>query len=112
MRGSIDWTFPFKEPRGIPLLANAKGMVAVWYRYGRGEVIAVTAPRLFGNQQLRNADNLRFAYNVIAGHGAVAFDEYAHGYGESPTMWGVLPAPVRARGLDRARHRADRARGG
>lgn len=96
VRGSVDWTFPFKEPRGIPLLANSKGMVAVWYRYGRGEVIAVTAPRLFGNQQLRNADNLRFAYNVIAGHGTVVFDEYAHGYSESPTMWGVLPAPVRA----------------
>lgn len=95
VRGSVDWTFPFKE-RGTPLLANAEGMVAVWYRYGRGDVIAVTAPRLFGNQQLRNADNLRLAYNFVAGHGTVAFDEYAHGYSESPTMWGVLPAPVRA----------------
>ncbi len=94
VRGSIDWTFPFKEPRGIPLLANRNGMVAVWYAYGRGEVIAVTAPKLFGNAQLRNAENLRFAYNVIAGHGAVAFDEFAHGYSESPTMWGVLPTPV------------------
>ncbi len=96
VRGSIDWTFPFKERHGIPLLANGKGMVAVWYRYGRGEVIAVTAPQLFGNEQLRNGDNLRFAYNVIAGHGAVAFDEFAHGYSESPTMWGVLPGPVHA----------------
>ena len=41
----------------------------MWYRLGRGEVIAITAPALFGNAQLRNADNLRFAYNVIANHG-------------------------------------------
>jgi hypothetical protein len=94
--GTIDWTFPFKEPRGIPLLANNHGMVAVWYRFGRGEVIGITAPALFGNAQLRHADNLRFAYNAIAGHGPVAFDEYVHGYDESLTMWGALPAPVHA----------------
>lgn len=94
--GTIDWTFPFKEPRGIPLLANNVGMVAVWYRFGRGEVIAITAPALFGNAQLRNADNLRLAYNAIAGHGSVAFDEYVHGYDDSLTTWGALPAPVHA----------------
>ncbi|HZY95618.1 MAG TPA: DUF4350 domain-containing protein [Candidatus Cybelea sp.] len=96
VRGAIDWTFPFKEPRGVPLLANDRGMVAVWYRFGRGEVIAIAAPALFGNAQLRNADNLRFAYNAIAGHGGVAFDEYVHGYNESLSMWGALPAPVHA----------------
>lgn len=93
--GSIGWIFPFRE-RGLPLLANEKGMVAVWYRFGRGDVVAITAPALFGNDQLRNADNLRFAYNVIAGRGIVAFDEYVHGYSDNPTMWGVLPAPVRS----------------
>ncbi|MGA9944987.1 MAG: DUF4350 domain-containing protein [Candidatus Cybelea sp.] len=94
--GPIDWTFPFKDPHGIPLLANKQGMVAVWYRFGRGEVIAITAPALFGNARLRDADNLRFAYNAIAGHGPVAFDEYVHGYNSSLTMWAVLPAPVHA----------------
>jgi hypothetical protein len=94
--GPIDWTFPFKDPHGIPLLANKHGMVAVWYRFGRGEVIAITAPALFGNARLRDAGNLRFAYNAIAGHGPVAFDEYVHGYNSSLTMWGVLPAPVHA----------------
>ena len=94
--GPIEWSFPFSEPDGIPLLANDGGMVAVLYHYGRGDVIAITAPALFGNEALRNADNLRFAYNVIAGHGTVAFDEYVHGYTEMPTAWGVLPAPVHA----------------
>ena len=93
--GRIEWIFPFRDRNGIPLLANDKGMVAVLYRLGRGEVIAIAAPRLFGNAGLRNADNLRFAYNAIAGHGEVAFDEYAHGYVDSPTLWNTLPAAVR-----------------
>lgn len=94
--GSIDWIFPFKEPRGAPLLANNEGMVAVWYRFGRGEVVAITAPSLFGNAELRNADNLRFAYNAIANHGEAAFDEYVHGYDDHLTMWTALPASVHA----------------
>jgi hypothetical protein len=94
VRGTIDWILPFKEQRGIPLLANGRGMVAVCYLYGRGEVIVITAPALFGNAQLRNGDNLRFAYNVIAGRGPAAFDEYIHGYDESVTTWAALPAPV------------------
>lgn len=96
VQGSIGWIFPFKEQHGIPLLANARGMAAVWYRYGRGEVIAVTAPALFGNAALRNAGNLRFAYNAIAGHGDAAFDEYVHGYDDNLTMWAALPQPVHA----------------
>ena len=95
-RGSIDWIFPFKEPRGTPLLANNHGMVAIWYRYGRGEVVAITAPSLFGNAELRNADNLRLIYNAIANHGVVAFDEYVHGYDDRLTMWAALPGPVHA----------------
>jgi Domain of unknown function (DUF4350) len=96
VRGPIDWTFSFTEPHGVPLLANKQGMVAVAYRYGRGEVIAISAPELFGNAHLRDADNLRFAYNSIAGHGDVAFDEYVHGYDDSLTTWSVLPEPVHA----------------
>lgn len=96
VRGPIEWTFPFKELRGVPLLANDRGMVAVLYRLGRGEVIAVTAPAIFGNAQLRNPDNLRFAYNVIAGHGEAAFDEYVHGYDNRLTAWAALPNAVHA----------------
>jgi hypothetical protein len=62
---------------------------------GRGEVVAITAPALFGNAELRNADNLRFAYNAIANHGEAAFDEYIHGYDDHLTMWSALPTPVR-----------------
>jgi len=88
--------FPFALRRGIPLLANERGIVAVWYRYGKGEVIAVTAPGIFSNATLRDADNAAFAYDAIAGHGAAAFDEYVHGYDDDLGFWQVLPQPVRA----------------
>ncbi|HYL27306.1 MAG TPA: DUF4350 domain-containing protein [Candidatus Nitrosotalea sp.] len=95
VRGKIEYTFYFAQTRGVPLLANSQGMVAVLYRVGRGEVIAVSAPVLFGNAGLRSADNLRFAYNMVAGHGLAAFDEYVHGYDDDLSLWAVLPAPVR-----------------
>jgi hypothetical protein len=94
--GPIGSVFPFTQARGVPLLVGEHGMVAVWYRFGRGEVVAITAPALFGNRRLREADNLRFAYNVVAGHGVAAFDEYVHGYDDHLTMWAVLPAAVHA----------------
>ncbi len=96
VRGPLSSVFPFSSARGVPLLANDRGMVAVSYRFGRGEVVAITAPELFGNRHLRDADNLRFAYNAIANHGVAAFDEYVHGYDDGLTMWGALPQPVRA----------------
>lgn len=86
--------FKFSEREGAPLLANKSGVVAIAYSYGKGEVIAVTAPPLFGNAYLTNDDNATFAYDVLAGHGAVAFDEYVHGYDEGTTFWKALPQPV------------------
>jgi Domain of unknown function (DUF4350) len=96
VRGTIGWIFPFKEAHGIPLLANGHGMIAVLYRVGRGEVVAITAPALFSNEELRNADNVRLAYNAVAGHGQAVFDEYIHGYDDRLTTWAVLPWPVRS----------------
>ncbi|MGA8534379.1 MAG: hypothetical protein WB615_09765, partial [Candidatus Tumulicola sp.] len=93
---SIEAVFPFALRRGVPLLANDRGIVAVAYRYGAGEVLAITAPALFGNASLRNADNLAFAYDAIAGNGPAAFDEYVHGYDDDLSFWEVLPVPVRA----------------
>lgn len=95
VKGPISWVFGFGEPHGVPLLANSHGVVAVLYRVGRGEVIAIAAPAIFGNAALRNADNLRFAYNTITGHGPAAFDEYVHGYDDDLSLWTALPNPVR-----------------
>lgn len=83
-------------PGAVPLLANDAGVVAVAYGRGKGEVIAITAPALLDNADLLARDNLAFAYDSLAGHGPVAFDEYVHGYDRNATFWQVLPAPVRA----------------
>lgn len=91
----IDAVFRYRNATGVPLLADNAGIVAVAYRFGKGSVVAVTAPRLFANAHLRSADNLAFAYDVLAGHGAIAFDEYVHGYDEDQGLLDVLPAPVR-----------------
>ncbi|HTA37537.1 MAG TPA: DUF4350 domain-containing protein [Candidatus Acidoferrales bacterium] len=92
----IESVFPFETRIGVPLLANDAGIVAIAYRLGKGTVIAVTSPALFSNVHLASADNARFAYNVIAGNGPVAFDEYVHGYNDGLSFWGALPLPVRA----------------
>lgn len=90
----IDAIFKFSERQGVALLADKSGVVAIAYAYGKGEVIAISAPALFGNAYLTNDDNAAFAYDVLAGHGAIAFDEYVHGYDEGTTFWNALPAPV------------------
>lgn len=92
--GPVDAVFGFSERQGVPLLANRAGVVAVAYAYGKGEVIAITAPALLGNANLGRDDNAAFGYDVLAGHGAIAFDEYVHGYNESKTFWSALPAAV------------------
>jgi hypothetical protein len=91
----IDALLPFDTHDGLPLLANDRGLVGVRYALGKGEVIAITAPRLFSNAFLAHADNARFAYNVLAGHGPVLFDEYVHGFDDNLSFWGALPGPVR-----------------
>jgi hypothetical protein len=35
------------------------------------------------------------AYDALAGHGPVAFEERVHGFGEDRSMWSVLPQSVR-----------------
>jgi hypothetical protein len=94
--GQIDSVFPFDTHIGVPLLANDAGLAAIAYPLGKGTVIAVTSPALFSNLHLGSGDNARFAYNVIAGNGPVAFDEYVHGYNDGLSFWGALPVPVRA----------------
>jgi hypothetical protein len=95
LSGPIDAVFPYDERYGEPLFGNDSGIVALGYAHGKGEVIAVSAPALFGNAYLRRAGNLAFAYNLIAGHGPAAFDEYVHGYNDDVSFWAVLPQSVR-----------------
>jgi hypothetical protein len=97
VRAPISAAFGWRQRRGaLPLLASDSGIVATWQRIGKGEVVAITSPKLFSNAELRDADNLLFAYDTVAGHGPAAFDEYVHGYADGLTLWQALPLPVRA----------------
>lgn len=97
VRAPISAAFGWRQsPGALPLLATNAGIVAAYYRIGKGEVVAISAPALFSNAYLRDADNLAFAYDAVAGHGPVAFDEYVHGYADGLTLWQALPSAVRA----------------
>jgi hypothetical protein len=91
---TIDNVFPFAVPKAAPLLATDAGLVAISYPIGKGEVIAITAPDILSNAHLAQADNARFAYDLLGGHGVVAFDERLHGYAQDKSFWSALPAPV------------------
>lgn len=86
--------FGFALPKVTPLLANSSGIVAVEFPLGKGEIIAIAGPALFSNAWLGNANNARFAYNVLGTHGLVAFDERVHGYAEDKSFWDALPQQV------------------
>ncbi len=81
-------------PKALPLLVTGQGMVAIEYRFGRGSVVAITDPSIFGNQRLSEDDNARFAFNLLAPSG-VEFDEAIHGYTSGNSLWAALPAPAR-----------------
>jgi len=93
--GPIAALFPLAIPKATPLLAAGGSTVALAYPFGKGEVIAISAPALFGNANLAKADNARFAYDLLAGRGPVAFDERPHGYAVDRSFWDALPEPAR-----------------
>lgn len=96
VRASVSVAFPFAIGKAVPLLATPHGVVAMTYPYGKGEMVAISAPNAFSNANLAHDDNARFATNVLGTHGPVAFDERVHGYAIDKSFWSALPAPVHA----------------
>jgi hypothetical protein len=81
---------------GLPLVADGGGSVVTAYALGKGTIIVVTDQSLFTNTRIAKADNARLAYALAGGgSGAVAFDEYVHGYASGSSWWTILPVPVR-----------------
>jgi len=80
-----------------PAVADDTGAVVDSYPLGKGVVTLVTDESLFENGRLDKADNARLAYNLatagLGAHGAVAFDEWSHGYEAGATWWQILPRP-------------------
>ncbi len=91
----VSAVFGRNNPKVLPILATERGYVGIEYAYGRGEVIALTAPKIFSNAWLAHVDNARLAYNLLTTHGPLYIDERVHGYAQDTTMWQVLPQAVR-----------------
>ena len=86
---------PFTSVVGaIPLLGTSDGIAAFERRYGAGDVVAIAAPSALSNQYLAHASNARFAFNILAGHAPIAFDERLHGYAVNSSFWEALPVSV------------------
>ncbi|MDQ6929268.1 MAG: DUF4350 domain-containing protein [Candidatus Eremiobacteraeota bacterium] len=81
------------SPKALPFLASSSGMLAIELPLGKGTVLAITDPGIFGNAQLSAAQNARFAVQLLRSEGApVFFDETVFGYGRNRTLWETLPA--------------------
>jgi len=95
VRGGFDVLFRLtKKSRVHPLLGTAGGAVAIAYRFGRGEIVAMSDPTIFSNLRLGSADNARFAYDVL-GRSPVAFYERVNGYAVDRSFWSALPESAR-----------------
>jgi hypothetical protein len=76
-----------------PVLRNGDAVLAVVANVGAGRVVLLASASPLRNQFLGAADNAAFALDLAGGAGrAVAFDEYAHGFGGGglgalPTRW-------------------------
>lgn len=94
VRAHASVAFPFNVRKAVPLLGTPHGVVAMTYPYGKGDMVAISAPDIFSNANLAHDDNARFAANVLGAHGPVAFDERVHGYAIDKSFWSALPAAV------------------
>lgn len=96
--GTSKLRVPFRVADAAPIVADDTGSVVVTYPLGKGEVVIVTDESLFTNGRIGSADNATLAYDLaVAGltpHGAVAFDEWSHGYVAGDSWWSILPKPV------------------
>jgi len=96
INGTVRVLYRFNAHRtAVPLLGSDRGVAALERRFGRGRVVVITAPDIFSNARLAQADNARFAFQLLAGKGPVAFDERVHGYAQDKSFWAALPQPVR-----------------
>jgi hypothetical protein len=88
----VRWYLHFRRPlppdttvfsRG--LVGDEERVVAVGIPFGRGQLVPVADPRLFGNEVVRDDGGAVLPVRVVeyagAGRGVIVFDEYHNGYG-------------------------------
>ncbi|HEY0714966.1 MAG TPA: DUF4350 domain-containing protein, partial [Polyangia bacterium] len=80
------------------VIAHAKqGSVALRFARGEGAVYVLDA-RVFSDDGLKAADNAVFLASLAARHAggeAILFDEYAHGFGNLPSLLGMTAWPLK-----------------
>jgi len=95
VEGTVRVLYRFNAQRAaIPLLGSEGGIAALERTFGNGRIIVITAPDIFSNAYLAKADNARFAFQLLARNGPIAFDESVHGYAQDKSFWAALPVPV------------------
>ncbi|HXG91581.1 MAG TPA: DUF4350 domain-containing protein [Blastocatellia bacterium] len=73
-------------------IGDSQGAVLADVKVGNGRAIFLTDPYVVANNGIREADNVVLALNLFTDRpaGAIAFDEYHHGYGAATTSGGVI----------------------
>lgn len=73
------------SPTAVYHLGNDRAAVLAEATVGDGRIVLLTDPYVVANNGIPKADNAVLASNLFAGWsgGAIAFDEYHHGYGSS-----------------------------
>lgn len=72
-----------EETAVVHVAANDRAML-IDRAYGAGHIVVLTEPYVIQNNGIREADNLALALNLLGSTetaGAIAFDEYHHGFG-------------------------------
>ncbi|HTD34805.1 MAG TPA: DUF4350 domain-containing protein [Candidatus Elarobacter sp.] len=88
--------FPYKHAKVEALLRDRGGIVAVRYRYGRGEVVGIASAAQFENRAIAHGDAARLAYLAARPRrpgGTVAFDEAIRGAVVERAWYRALTAP-------------------
>lgn len=77
-------------------IGDATGALLVDFAHGRGRIIVLGEPHIVANNGLNQGDNLALALNIVRQipRSTIAFDEYHHGYGASPTNTRTGPVGV------------------
>jgi hypothetical protein len=81
------------RPEVVIHLAGPQGGIVAVMAAGKGRVIALTAPEIFTNGELRKGDHARLALNILLEHlgdGVLLVDEYHHGYGRVSSVFEYL----------------------
>ncbi len=88
--------FPYKRAKVETLLRDRAGIVAVRYRYGRGEVVGIADAAQFENRAIAHGDAARLAYLAARPRrpgATLAFDEAIRGAVVERPWYRALTAP-------------------